>query len=250
MSYLDLARDLVKRLEGCRLVGYPDAGGVPTNGYGHTGPEVRVGVAITQEVADHDLERDLAIADERLQSVCDPAGLAGLMDHQRATLISFVFNLGAEPGWEIWKDVDSGKLDDVPTQLRRFTKAKVNGRLVKVDGLVNRREAECVFWNTADAPTAAAVVKPSPASGVLREADTPPTPKPPPAMWYTSLATKGAGLIAGLGAASTQVHDIIAPHADAAKVFQTASTVAIGVGIVCSILLLMIHGEQHQAGKV
>lgn len=250
MSYLDLASDLISRLEGCRLVGYADVGGVPTWGYGHTGPEVRVGQAITQEIADHDRDRDIAIADERLQSVCSPAGLAGLMGHQRASLISFVFNVGAEANWTVWKDVDAGRLDDVPNQLRRFVNARQGGKLVKIAGLVNRREAECAFWNTADVQIAAAVAQPSPASGIVREADTPPTPTPAPAMWMTSLGAKGATLLAALGAGATQVHDILAPHASEAKLFQTASAVAIGVGIACSILLLVIHGEQHQAAKV
>src|SRR5579872_24143 len=99
MSYLDLAESLVKKLEGCRLVGYLDSVGKPTIGYGHTGPEVHVGQEITQEIADHDCAIDLATADRDLAGVCRASALAELHPHQRATLVSFVFNVGADPDW-------------------------------------------------------------------------------------------------------------------------------------------------------
>lgn len=44
--------------EGLRLVGYLDGGGVPTNGYGHTGPDVYVGQTITRDQADAWLNDD------------------------------------------------------------------------------------------------------------------------------------------------------------------------------------------------
>ncbi len=43
MSYLDISADLTKRSEDCKLVGYPDSNGIPTWGWGHTGPEVKIG---------------------------------------------------------------------------------------------------------------------------------------------------------------------------------------------------------------
>ena len=52
--------NLVKQFEGCRLVGYADISGVPTIGYGHTGPEVRVGDTIDQRKADEFLKWDHA----------------------------------------------------------------------------------------------------------------------------------------------------------------------------------------------
>ena len=54
--------DLIKHFEGCRLTAYPDpgTGGDPwTIGYGHTGPDVYLGVTITQAEADHLLKQDL-----------------------------------------------------------------------------------------------------------------------------------------------------------------------------------------------
>ena len=46
--------NLIKHWEGCRLTAYPDpaSGADPwTIGYGHTGPEVKPGLTISQEQA-------------------------------------------------------------------------------------------------------------------------------------------------------------------------------------------------------
>ena len=54
---------LIKSWEGCRLCAYPDpaSGGAPwTIGYGHTGPEVHQGLAISQQQAEAWLAADIA----------------------------------------------------------------------------------------------------------------------------------------------------------------------------------------------
>ena len=250
-AYLDLAADLVQRLEGCKLTGYTDTGGKPTNGYGHTGPEVQVGVTISQEIADHNLTVDLATADARLRAVTDPGMFSDLDQHQQAALVSFVFNLGAEPGWTIWQDIDKGNLADVPTQMRRFDHGVVGGQMVEIPGLAARREAEIVFWNTADAETAAAIVTTvdphAPSSSYTRDIPTPPEPIPPQPLATASLTTKIVGGLTGLGALGSQIHGIVAPHADEAHVFQMAAVAASGLVVASSVLLLMIHGAQEKA---
>ena len=247
-AYLDLAATLVTRLEGCRLVGYADTGGKPTNGYGHTGPEVKVGQTITQEIADHNLTVDLATADGRLRDVTDVGMFSDLDEHQKAALVSFVFNLGAEPGWTIWKDIKAGNLADVPTQMRRFDHGEVNGQLVVIPGLANRREAEIAFWSTADVPIAVAqAAQVAPPSSYTRDIPTPPAPAPAPALAKTSLTTKIVTATAGLGATAAQVHDIVAPHARESQIFQTVAIGASGIVVAAAVIALLIHGEQqHQ----
>lgn len=44
------------------LIGYADGGGVPTAGYGHTGPDVAIGAVYTQEQCDDWLDDDVAEA--------------------------------------------------------------------------------------------------------------------------------------------------------------------------------------------
>lgn len=253
MSYLDLAEQLVSTLEGNRLVGYLDSVGKPTDGTGHTGPEVRVGRVITAEVAAHNLAVDLHIADNRLAERVNAVALARLTDHERATLISFVFNVGAGATWQIWKDLNAGDLSDIPHELRRFINGEIDGHEQVIEGLVHRREAEVAFWNTADLAQAAAVIAAAPvaapSSSVTRSIPTPPTPEPAPALNKTSIVTKVVSTVAALGAGASQVHDIVAPHVSEAQVFQTASTLAVGVVILASVFALFVKAEQDKARK-
>lgn len=262
MGYRDLAKDLVKRLEGTKLVGYPDSGGVPTNGTGHTGPEVKIGVEITPEIADHNLDVDLATADSRLAGVCTPNALAALHDHQHAALLSFVFNLGAGKTWTVWKDINTGNLDDVPTQLRRFDKGVVGGELVDIPGLDNRREAEIAYWNTADIEIAATAARPNgPGSGVdqappshtTAAMQTPPTPEPAPPMAKASLIAKATTVVGGaaaaIGSQAQEIHGVVSPYVDGHKLFNTLDTVALGAVIAAGIVGIMIHAHQATARK-
>ena len=50
---------LIKKFEGLRLTAYQDMVGVWTIGYGHTGPDVKPGLTITQQQADQLLINDL-----------------------------------------------------------------------------------------------------------------------------------------------------------------------------------------------
>lgn len=258
MTYLALARDLVKRLEACELVGYLDSVGKPTNGYGHTGVEVRVGVAITQEIADHDLDVDLATADARLAGVCRASALSELLDHQRATLVSFVFNVGADAKWSIWADVNEGRLADVPAQLRRFVNGHIHGQLVKIHGLENRREAEVAFWNTGDTDAAVAAAVPAhagvppqaPPSGTTREIETPPTPLPPKPLATTSMVTKVVTAVAGVGATATQLHDVVLPHVDESPIFAHIAVGCTFVVVAAAAVALIVHSKQQEARHV
>ena len=249
-AYLDLAEQLVGQLEGCRLTGYADSTGKPTNGYGHTGPEVRIGQTITQEVADHDLQVDLATADQRLQAVTDPGMFSDLAEHQKAALVSFVFNVGAGDGWQIWKDIDKGNLADVPTQLRRFDHGVVNGVEQVIPGLANRREAEIAFWNTADTAAAVAIVQAAPVaappSGFTRDISTPPAPTPVPPLNKTSLGVKLVTAATGIGATATQLHGVIAPHAVESPVFANIAIGLTGVVVLAACVGLLIHVKQTE----
>ena len=53
-------RAMIASFEGLRLTAYQDIVGVWTIGYGHTGPDVKPGLAITRQQADQLLVNDLA----------------------------------------------------------------------------------------------------------------------------------------------------------------------------------------------
>lgn len=251
MTYLTLAESLVKTLEGCKLTGYLDSVGKPTIGYGHTGPEVRVGVAVTQEIADHDLLVDLATADARLSAVAPE--VSALLDHKRAALVSFVFNVGANPDWTIWKDIPDN-LADVPTQLRRFVNGRIKGEEQVIPGLKSRREAEIAFWNTADVAQAAAVIAATPVaappSSTTRDIPTPPTLEPPKPMAKSSLVTKLVTGVAGAGAAASQLHDIALPHASESPIFAHIAVGCSLVVVAAAAVALIIHSHQEEARHV
>jgi GH24 family phage-related lysozyme (muramidase) len=82
----------LRTAEGLRLVGYPDGGGVPTNGYGHTGKDVWVHQVITVEQAEHWLEDDADGA--AAYAVHLPEWPALDTEARRNAIIEIVFNMG------------------------------------------------------------------------------------------------------------------------------------------------------------
>ncbi len=143
----DILEPFLIQREAVKFRPYRDSVGVLTVGCGHTGPDVHPGVLWTQERVDEALKADLTVAAVRLQKACGGSGpLASLTDHQYAALLSFVFNVGADPSWSIWRALKEGRIVDVPKQMARFVFA--GGK--QLQGLVNRRAAEVALWNTPD----------------------------------------------------------------------------------------------------
>lgn len=172
------ALDFIRQAEGCKLTTYRDSGGIWTIGVGHTGPEVHEGLTISQDQADAYLFADATKAATRLALRVKDELIQGLTDHQYGALVSFVFNVGAGPTWTIWKVLNVGNLDAVPGELTKFDKAHINGKLVVVNGLHNRRAAEIAFWRTADVAAAATIAQAVPvevSSAVTRTVETPQT---------------------------------------------------------------------------
>lgn len=77
--------------EGLRLVAYRDTGGLLTIGYGHTGPDVRAGMTISQIEADAYLEHDVAATEAGLRRL---AWFASLDPVRQDVLANIGFNVG------------------------------------------------------------------------------------------------------------------------------------------------------------
>ncbi|WP_275677139.1 glycoside hydrolase family protein [Neobacillus drentensis] len=120
---------LIQQFEGCLLVGYKDAVGVPTIGWGHTGGVV-VGQRITQAKADELLKQDL----KRFEDAVNKLGLK-LNQNQFDALVSFAYNVG--PG-NLKKLVEGRSLNQVADNICLYCKA--GGQTL--NGLVKRRNAE------------------------------------------------------------------------------------------------------------
>ncbi|QNJ26007.1 hypothetical protein SynSYN20_01680 [Synechococcus sp. SYN20] len=87
------AISLIKSFEGLSLEAYPDPGskdGLPfTIGYGHAGPDVYLGDAITEEEAEELLRQDLLRFEAGVEEL-----IPGLCKHEFEALVSWAFNVG------------------------------------------------------------------------------------------------------------------------------------------------------------
>lgn len=129
---------LIRRFEGLRLRPYLCPAGVPTIGYGHTGPEVRMdSPPITRALADAWLLEDAGRAC-RAALALSPA-LAG-QDDRLAAVADFIFNLGAGryKASTLRRRIAEGDWPEAAEQLGRW----VWGGGRRLPGLVARREAE------------------------------------------------------------------------------------------------------------
>lgn len=131
----DHARALIMSAEGLRLVAYPDVGGRPTIGYGHTAG-VRLGTAIDDSHAEDLLEDDIAKCERCLARAVTVPLTQGMVD----ALIDWIFNLGCAEfrGSEALRLLNLSNYRAAWDRFQRYDRAG-NQRL---PGLIHRRMAE------------------------------------------------------------------------------------------------------------
>ena len=159
MNINEKGLDLIKRFEGLRLNAYRDAVGVWTIGYGHTGragaPAVRPGMRISKAVADEILQRDV----NRFARAIAPHITAPVNANQFSALVSFAYNVG--PGAfrrsSVLRAVNARNHAIVARRLGLWVKA--GGRTL--NGLIARRAAEAVLYNTPLEPAAGPATPPA-----------------------------------------------------------------------------------------
>lgn len=133
--------DLIRRFEGLRLKPYLDAVGVPTVGYGHTGPDVSLrSPPVTPTVAEALMREDAEKA--VLAALKASPELAGQNDRLSA-IGDFIFNLGASRyrASTLRRKVRAGDWLDAAEEIQKWVYA--GGR--KLPGLVMRRAAEAAL---------------------------------------------------------------------------------------------------------
>lgn len=142
MNASPAGRRLIQRLEGLRLTAYLDTAGVPTIGWGHTGPGVEPGQQITRQEAEALFTADLAVAEAPVRALA-----ARLTQGQFDALVSFTYNVGAAAfeGSTLRRKVEADPADaTIPAEFRRWTYAAG----AYSDGLANRREEEIKMYNS------------------------------------------------------------------------------------------------------
>lgn len=83
--------NLIKRYEGCKLVAYKCAAGIPTIGYGHTAG-VKMGQKITQAEADSYLKEDIVKYEAKVMKYYDKYKFN---QNEFDALVSFAYNIGS-----------------------------------------------------------------------------------------------------------------------------------------------------------
>lgn len=133
-------RDFIREFEGLETTAYQDVVGIWTIGVGHTGPEVKKGMVITESAAMDILSKDL----EKFETGVMKAVKVTLTQNQFDALVSFSFNvgLGNLQSSTLLRMLNSGDYTSVPAQLMRWNKA--GGK--EVAGLTRRRAAEGELW--------------------------------------------------------------------------------------------------------
>ena len=109
-----------------------------TIGYGHTGPDVKAGMQITEEYAEELLRQDL----KRFEDAVERIITVWLTQHEYDAIVSFAFNVGAGAleHSTFARRVNRGdnKADCFKEEFPKW----VNGSNGPLPGLVRRREAE------------------------------------------------------------------------------------------------------------
>lgn len=124
------------------LQSYLDTGGVATNCYGHTGPDVTLGQKLTKDQCDASFAADLLKHDKQLRSVAKGKFIS---DWEYAAMLDFTYHKGvgnlASSTMLVY--FNRGEHDKVCDELLKWVYGKnKQGEKVKIKGLVNRASNE------------------------------------------------------------------------------------------------------------
>ena len=142
----DAALDLIKSFEQFRDKAYlPTPDDVPTIGYGHTGPDVRMGDTCTMEQATAWLLADTAGAAAEVERDVTVA----ISDDEFGALVALTFNIGkgAFRSSTLLRLLDAGDHQGAAQQFLRWNKQA--GK--ELAGLDRRRAAEEALFLTSEA---------------------------------------------------------------------------------------------------
>lgn len=143
--------DLIKRFEGTgpmkggKHQAYICPAGYWTIGYGSTfladGSRVNSG---TKAITPAQAEDLLAVTLIGYENAVKKLVRVGLTSNQFSALVCFVYNVGEAnfASSTLLKNLNAGQFGAAAEQFMRWDKARVNGSLVSLKGLTNRRNAE------------------------------------------------------------------------------------------------------------
>lgn len=229
----EAAEALIKGFEELRLVAYDDAFpnktlrpgekvfGTLTIGWGHTGPDVRIGMTITPAGAEALFMEDIA---DTLRTV-ERAVKVPTTNNQFGVLSSFAFNVGNDAflGSTLLKVLNAGDFASVSRELAKWNKTTVDGKKIESKGLIRRRAAEADLWVAGEVGAANASVVGEPPDAPAKATD--------PVVAGAAVA----GLAAILSDVAHQLEPLIV-YGDTIKwLFLAVSVAASGVAVYARI---------------
>lgn len=128
---------IIKKYEALKLMAYYCPAKILTIGWGHTGPDVKSGMQISEHMADLLLEKDL----EKFEAGISLLLKRKVTENQFSALVCLVFNIGLEAFQDstLLLKLNSGApLDHCGTEFLRWNKSK--GKVL--NGLTKRRQEE------------------------------------------------------------------------------------------------------------
>ncbi|MEM1396766.1 MAG: lysozyme [Pseudomonadota bacterium] len=155
--------NLIKGYEGLRMSAYYTPNEEWTVGYGHTS-SARHGMSVSEMEAEQLLRQDIS----PIEQVISETVRAPLNQNEHDAIVSLIFNIGVE-NWRnstALRKLNEGDKLAAANAFEMWTKARVNGELVALDGLVRRRAAEKSLF-----------LMPTDASLVIPSADVNPSPE-------------------------------------------------------------------------
>ena len=142
MTAILVAGKLTRQFEGLRLRAYLCPAGVPTIGYGSTGPDIKLGMTCDKLWAEQRLQRDLSAFWSRTVRtspilLAQPAARGG-------AVLDWDYNLGTAryASSTFAKRVNAGRWKDAAAEMRKW----VYGGGKKLRGLELRREEEVRYF--------------------------------------------------------------------------------------------------------
>ena len=144
MQVNDKGIAIIKEFEGCKLKAYLCPAGIPTIGYGHTGPDVKIGDIITQPQAEKLLRQDLEKFADGVAKAVGSAAMPRTTENQFAAMVSLAYNIGvgAFKTSSVLRAHKEGNIKAAAASFKLWNKA--GGKVLP--GLVRRRAAEAALY--------------------------------------------------------------------------------------------------------
>ena len=141
-TYSEAGLALTRQFEGLHLTAYADQAGIWTIGYGHTGPGIHAGLAVSHEQAETLLAGDVA----RAATCVNRLVTASISQNQFDALVDFAFNLGPAglASSTLLRNVNAGDFASAAAQFLLWD--HICG--VIIPGLLRRREAEAKLFSS------------------------------------------------------------------------------------------------------